>query len=29
MSRTAVWVTIIAIVLVALYVLQAQGIIRF
>jgi len=29
MSRTAVWVAIIAIVLVALYLLQAQGIIRF
>jgi hypothetical protein len=29
MSRTAVWVAIIAIVLVGLYLLQANGMIRF
>ncbi len=29
MSRTAVWVAIVAIVLVALYLLQANGVIRF
>lgn len=29
MSRTAVWVALIAIVLVALYLLQANGMIRF
>jgi hypothetical protein len=29
MSRTAVWVALIAIVLVGLYLLQANGMIRF
>lgn len=29
MSRTAVWVALIAIVLVGLYLLQANGLIRF
>ena len=29
MSRTAVWVALIAIVLVGLYLLQADGLIRF
>jgi hypothetical protein len=29
MSRTAVWVAIVAIILVALYLLQANGMIRF
>ncbi len=29
MSRTGVWVAVIAIVLVALYILQGQGLIKF